>query len=180
MSSIARVVVDTNIFINNFVFFKKYKYDVKAYNILMNLMAKGKIDFVFSQDTIGELFYMMKNAINYHLKRNKRASRICKIALLFLNSYSVNTENMKKDPKYKNLKCSDPKDDMFLQCVVKSNAKYLISDDLKSKMKNVNLEGTEVLTAKEFVDKYDAKDEENAKDEAAVTEKNIEDNDIEK
>lgn len=166
MSNIGKVVVDTNVFINNFIFGEEHKEeDVIVFNILLESMDNNNIKLAFSQDTVGELFYVFKGKLKKHFNNLEWNDKMCEIALIFLYSCSVNTVNTIVDS------CADLNDNMFLKVAKQSQAKYLISDDLKSKMKDVNLEGTEVLTAKEFVDKYGTKDEGNAKDETAATEK---------
>lgn len=175
MSSIEKAVVDTNVFINNFIFGEKHKEDdVIAFNILLELISNNSIKLAFSQDTVGELFYVFKGKLKKYTQNSEWDDNICEIALIFLYSCSVNTINTIVDS------CADLNDNMFLRVAKKSHAQYLISDDLKSKMKDVNLGDTEVLTAKEFVDMYNGKNEESAEDETAAENQTNENNNTQK
>lgn len=145
-SNKVKIIIDTNVFVNNFIFPKTNV--LKVFEILSNLFLDSKIELVFSQETCGELFYVIKDKVNHYVKKKNRGKIIINIALLFLNSCTVNTSRTIAP------KCKDPNDNMFLKCAVKSKAKYLISDDLKSKMGEISLPDTIVLTAEEFIDEY--------------------------
>lgn len=144
-----KIVIDTNVFIYGTIPQLLIKEDNQTINIIENLLETDTIELVFSQDTIGELIYIFKNIIKHCVNDIiERESYMHKIMILFLNGYSINTTHTIAP------RCADPNDNMFLKCAIGSNATYLISDDLKSHMKDANLNDTKVLTAKEFVDIY--------------------------
>jgi putative PIN family toxin of toxin-antitoxin system len=156
-----KIVIDTNVFIHGIVLQKSYKEDSDVINILLDLLEKDIIELVFSQDTIGELVYVLKNIVKHKVKNiSKRKMYMYQVIMLFFEGYSVNTVKTIAPT------CNDVNDNMFLECAVESKAKYLISDDLKSRMGKVKLPNTMVLTAKEFIDKYNKINQ--AEEESAV------------
>lgn len=161
-----KIVVDTNVFIRGIILQDSYEDDSNAIDILSNLLENNKIELVFSQDTIGELIYMVKNIVKHKFTNpQKREIYMNQMVILFLEGYSINTSHTVAP------RCSDPNDNMFLKCAVQSQAKYIISDDLKSKMQDIDLGSTEVLTSEEFIDEYN-KNKENAKGEIAADKTN--------
>lgn len=156
-----KIVIDTNVFINGLIFPFEYKYDKDIINILFNLIDEEKIELVFSQDTIGELVYIFKNKVKHYIAKEEWEMYMCQIIIIFLRAYSVNT-TYTKTPR-----CIDPNDNMFLKCAKQSYAKYLISNDLKSKMSKVKSPYTTVLTSKEFLNIYNRINQQ-SKDESAV------------
>lgn len=61
-----RIVVDTNIFINSW-FSSKHLYC----DAVIDLISKNEAQLLFSQDTIGELFYVIKNIVLHLFDDNK-------------------------------------------------------------------------------------------------------------
>lgn len=138
-----KIVVDTNIFINAFIFPDDYPNDVDCWERIFNLINDEMAELVFSQDTIGELLYIMKNKVlNYIYDEVERVSILNSIVTMFLYSYSVNTERTIAP------KCNDKKDDMFLKCAVQGRASYIISNDFKSGMHDID--GLNVYSSEGF------------------------------
>lgn len=144
-----KIVVDTNAFVNSMIFPDEYVNDSNTLDSLLELMGNNKIELAFSQDTIGELLYIIKNKITHYIKKDKQIEYMCKIASLFFYSYSVNTSNTIAP------KCKDERDNMFLQCAIESRATYLISNDLKSGMHLIENLKYEVINCQKFVELYD-------------------------
>jgi putative PIN family toxin of toxin-antitoxin system len=155
-----KIVVDTNVFINGLIFSSENKDDENVINILFNLIDTDVVELVFSQDTIGELVYIYKNKLIHYVDIKKWEKHMYRIMMIFLYSYSVNTTHTRI------LKCKDPTDNIFLKCAKQSYAKYLISNDLRSKMSKVKSPYTRVLTSKEFLNIYH-KINQQSKDESA-------------
>jgi len=149
-----KIVVDTNVFINSMIFPKKHKKDLKAMKILFDLVEIDKVELVFSQDTIGELIYNMKNKILHNIKEmDEQIIAINTIADIFLYSYSVNTSSTITE------KCKDPRDDMFIECGVKGRANYIMTNDYESGMFAITQYDLKVLNCDEFIEIFGDKDE---------------------
>jgi len=149
-----KIVVDTNVFINSMIFPKKNEKDLEAMTLLYKLMRNYKIELVFSQDTIGELIYNMKNKILHNIKEmDEQIDSINTIADLFLYSYSVNTSSTITE------KCKDPRDDMFIECGVRGRADYIMTNDYESGMFNITQYKFKVLNCDEFIEIFGDKDE---------------------
>jgi len=138
-----RLIVDTNIFVRS-LFFQKMYFHCKT---LVDILKDENIDLVFTQDTVGELFYMVKTFIQIN-KVNYDDGLIImnKISKIFYNSIIVNTRDTIAP------KCEDAFDDMFLKCYVESHADYIITDDFKSRMNNIP--NIKVLESKDFMQKF--------------------------
>ena len=52
-------------------------------------------------------------------------------------------------------KINDPYDEMFLKTAIEGKANYLISEDRKSGMHKVELEGIRIVSSEEFVSMYE-------------------------
>lgn len=124
--------------------FSKTYYHCK---ILLDVVQNAdNIKLIFAQDTIGELFYVTKNCININNVNYKDGlEMINKISEMFYNSTLVNTTKTIAP------KCNDEYDDMFIKCYVESNADYILTDDLKSGMKDIS--NINVLQSKDFIQK---------------------------
>ena len=123
-----KIVVDTNVFVNSMIFPEDNINDTKALAILLDLIENNKIELVFSQDTIGELIYILKNKIIHYIKTEEQLNYMEQIAILFFYSYSVNTDKITCQ------KCKDPKDDIFVECAVQGRADYILTNDRSSGM----------------------------------------------
>lgn len=146
-----KMVVDSCIFIRSMVFAKNYESSAKTLDKLLELLEENKIELVFSQDTIGELIYVMKNKVLHYINNEKERFLIMdSITSLFYYSYSVNTE------KTISPKCKDKKDDMLLKCAKQGRATYLISDDFRSGMQLVDNLKFKVISSNQFIDLFDS------------------------
>jgi len=136
-----KLIIDTNVFIKKFFFENKYYHCKTLLDVITN---NDNIELVFTQDTIGELFYVSKLMIKINnIDYNDGLNIMNKISKIFYDSIIVNTKNTIAP------KCNDKFDDMFLKCYVESNANYILTDDFKSgmgKIPNIN-----VLESKKFI-----------------------------
>lgn len=141
-----KVVVDTQIFIRSW-FNDKYV----CCDTIMTLLDTDKLKLVSSRDTIGELFYVTKNFATHIFKNDKdtQLKYMNMVAELFLDSVSINTK------KTECQEIKDKSDMMFLKSAIESNADYLISDDKKSGLHGVELDGTKIVTSEDFIKIYD-------------------------
>jgi len=134
-----KVVIDTNIFINAWYFGNKYC------NTIMDMIDDRKLQLLFSQDTIGELVYIIKGfARKYNDVKSDAINDLKDIMVLFYYGTSINTKDTISP------EINDKYDDMFLKCAIEGNADYLISDDLNSGMHDVKDLGFKILNAKDF------------------------------
>lgn len=140
MKNKPKVVIDTNIFINGWFF------DNDSAIKVLNLIDKRKLQLLFGQDTIGELFYVTKNFARKHIKETRDVIKFLNgIIPLFYYSTSVNTMEV-KCPTTK-----DKYDNMFIRCAVQGKADYLVTDDFKSGMHKIKGLDFKVLSSRDFV-----------------------------
>jgi len=138
-----KVVIDTGIFISGL-----FQNNENCINIL-NLVEGNKLILYFSQETIGELIYIIKNFARYNIDdENERIELLYNIAELFYFSMSTNTMNTKIQS------CKDKYDNMFLKCASEGKVNFLISDDIKSGLHNIELGKTKILTSDDFIKRY--------------------------
>jgi len=136
-----KIVLDTNIFINGLFSSEEDNEYIK----IMNMVDNKQIYLLFSQDTIGELVYVAKNFARHNIIDIKNRILLLQYIMeSFYYSTSVNTINTITP------EINDKYDDMFLKCAMKGKANYLISDDFKSGMHNIDSLGFKVLSAKDF------------------------------
>ena len=136
-----KVVIDTNIFINGWYTEDNYC------NKIMEMINNRQLQLFFSQDTIGELVYIAKGfARRYYENKSDAINDLKDIMVLFYYGTTVNTRNTKSP------EINDKYDDIFLKCAIEGNIDYLISDDLKSGMHDINKFGFKVLNSKDFCD----------------------------
>jgi putative PIN family toxin of toxin-antitoxin system len=127
-------------------------------DIVINLIGKDEAEIVFSQDTVGELMYVMKNKITHYINEDDQLEFMNAISSLFFYSYTVNTECTKISETIK-----DKNDVMFLKCAKQSRANYIVSDDFKSGMHDVKT--VKVVGSKDFVSIFTSQLEDTAVDE---------------
>ncbi|MDI6812167.1 MAG: putative toxin-antitoxin system toxin component, PIN family [Desulfitobacteriaceae bacterium] len=144
MKRTIKAVIDTQIFIKSW-FANKYGYCDQ----ILDLIDQGTIRPVFSQDTIGELMLITKN-FAYHVIEDKenRLEILQNLARMFLDAISVNTQDT-IGPKLK-----DETDEMFLKAAIKGEADFLISDDFRSGLHQIDLEGIRIVSSEEFIAIY--------------------------
>ena len=136
-----KIVLDTNIFINGLFSSKEDNEYIK----IMNMVDNKQIYLLFSQDTIGELVYVAKNFARHNVADIKNRILLLQYIMeSFYYSTSVNTINTVTP------EINDKFDSMFLKCAMKGKADYLISDDFKSGMHDVDKLGFKVLSARDF------------------------------
>jgi putative PIN family toxin of toxin-antitoxin system len=137
-----KVVIDTNVFLRGW-FSEEYPSAIQV----MDLIDNRKLYLMFSQNTIGELVYMIKNFVRYNIDDvNTRLSILNGIMREFYYGTSVNTMNADE------VNIKDKYDDIFVQCAIEGRADYLISDDFNSGMHD--LEEIKCVSSKEFIDIY--------------------------
>ncbi len=139
-----KAVIDTQIFIKSW-FANKYGYCDQ----ILDLIDQGTIRPVFSQDTIGELMLITKN-FAYHVIEDKenRLEILQNLARMFLDAISVNTQDTIGS------KLKDETDEMFLKAAIKGKADFLISDDFRSGLHQIDLEGIRIVSSEEFISIY--------------------------
>lgn len=140
-----KVILDTNIFLYSL----SDDYESACVKIA-NLIEFKKIDILFSQDTFGELIYVVKHWSRKNIdNKNDRIKLLHHFVDLFYNSLSLNTANVSCP------KISDQSDEMFIKIALKGGAEYIISDDEESGMhSNSEIEklGIKVVKANEFIE----------------------------
>lgn len=142
-NSAIKVVLDTNIFID--ALFR----DIPSAIEILELIDSDNVAPCFSQETIGELMYVLKKQlINSNSDSDVRSGLMLAISEMFLNSKSCNTK-LSRSPRLK-----DRDDEMFVKCAIRGKVKYLISNDKKSGMHSLHSMKFDVVTSKEFIDEY--------------------------
>jgi len=143
MKNKPKVVVDTNIFIKGWFFD-----DISSTITIMDLIDKRKIQLLFSQETIGELVYVMKNFVRHNIEdKNEQVEMLKDLMILFYYGTSVNTSEVNVVP------LNDKYDEMFLKCAIKGCADYLVSNDFRSGLHQ--FEDIRVLSSDEFIKTYE-------------------------
>jgi len=138
------VVVDTNVFLDSWLD------DDKNCNNILDLILNRKLNLLFSQDTIGELIYITKKYAIKNMSSEKPRIALLKLVIeMFYWSKSIDTS------KTECPKINDPYDEMFLKTAIEGKANYLISEDRKSGMHKVELEGIRIVSSEEFVSMYE-------------------------
>lgn len=142
-----RVIVDSNVFVNSW-FSTKYFYC----DAVIDLINNDEIELLFSQDTIGELAYVVKKIVLDVHKEEKemQIEYMNNISYIFLNATSINTKGV----ICPNIK--DKFDKMFLETAIKGKADYVVSEDKNSGMHEVKLfYGTKVVDSEDFIKMYE-------------------------
>ncbi|MFZ5945822.1 MAG: putative toxin-antitoxin system toxin component, PIN family [Bacillota bacterium] len=138
-----KVVIDTNIFINSWFDNEPYCDQITA------LVDDNKLRLMFSQDMIGELFYIAKKYAIKHMSSEKpRLALLYNISDIIYKSESVNTINTI---------CAtleDVYDEMFLKCAIEGKADFLISNDFKSGLHNTKNLKTTIINSSDFINLY--------------------------
>lgn len=163
-----KIVVDTNVFVNGMIFSEEYINDTKTLAILLDLIENETIEIVFSQDTIGELMYIMKNKVMHYIKEEEQISFMSQLVTLFFYSYSVNTEFIYCK------ECKDKKDVMFIKCAIKGRANYIITNDYKSGLFAITKYKFKTINCEELIKLVEKKDGNN-KIKENIKDDNIED-----
>jgi predicted nucleic acid-binding protein len=116
----------------------------------MELIDSRKLVLLFSQDTIGELMYMIKQYSIIKINKDIiRVQLMHELADLFFYGISVNTS----ETTCPNI--NDSNDEMFLKCATEGKAEFLISDDFKSGMHLIKDAKVKVVSTENFIKAYD-------------------------
>lgn len=138
-----KLVLDTNIFLAGW-----FEGDENCEKIL-ELVRDRKITLLFSQETIGEFIYVLKNFTRYNIDDVEvRIQLLEYIAKLFYYSLSINTMNFEIE------KSEDPYDDMLLKCALKGEADYLVTDDFKHGLHARDYDSLIICSSIDFINKY--------------------------
>lgn len=131
-----RIILDTNVFVSG-IFFSGPPYEI------LDAWRRGKLALVVSPDILSE----------YDRVGQELASEFPNVDLApALELLAFKGEVVKAPPLTKRV-CSDPDDDKFLACAIASGTKTISSGD-KALRKTSGYAGIEVLSPREFVDKY--------------------------
>ena len=131
-----RIILDTNVFVLG-VFFSGPPYEI------LDAWRRGKLTLVVSPDILSE----------YDRVGQELASEFPNVDLApALELLAFKGEVVKAPPLTERV-CSDPDDDKFLACAIASGTKTISSGD-KALRKTSGYAGIEVLSPREFVDKY--------------------------
>lgn len=131
-----RVILDTNVFVSG-VFFSGPPYEI------LDAWRRGKLTLVVSPDILGE----------YDRVGRELASEFPTVDLapaLELLAFKGKVVNA---PPLTERVCSDADDDKFLACAMASGTRVISSGD-KALRKTNGYAGIEVLSPREFVNKY--------------------------
>lgn len=144
MKKTTKIILDTHCFIHF------WTSNDECYSYIFNeIVAKAKARLLFSQETIGELMYLIKTFSNKQdISEDDCLSMLKELSQFFYDGKSVNTKYINMDF------CKDPDDDMFLEVALAGNADYVISDDRKSGIHKYNYGRFKVMTSVEFVNHW--------------------------
>lgn len=139
-----KVVLDTNVFIHGWF------YGDEDCQTILKLVKKRKIYIGFSQDSIGELMYVSKNfARNFIRKEENRLSFMSDISKLF---YYGSSANISQIPDIDTIK--DKTDLMFVKCAFVYEADFLVSNDYRSGMFDIDGQSFHVVNTSDFLKVY--------------------------
>lgn len=131
-----RSILDTNLLVSSLIFQQS-----TAAEAVAKVFEVSEI--VTSDDTLMELKYVLqKPKLHRYVAPEK--------AMVFYLSYKRITTNISILTKVK--ACRDPKDDMFLELAVNSQANYIITGDQDLLVLHP-FRQTQILTASQFLDK---------------------------
>ena len=130
-----RIIIDTNIVISGAFFNGLPKTILKS-------VADEKFDVFISDEILKEYH----KSVNEMLEKDKYH--------LNFALFEAFMKNIKMIESKSNVKiCRDPDDDKFINCAIDAKAIYIVSGD-KDLLTIGQYEDIEILTAKEFYDKY--------------------------
>ncbi|PKF90527.1 putative toxin-antitoxin system toxin component, PIN family [Bacillus sp. BA3] len=121
-----KLVVDTNVFVESF-----FGPEENASCHLLTNLEELNIRLLFSQDTVGELFYILKRTCNeLGLELEDAQDVLFAATQLFQQGKSINTNYHKH--KIDKLLINDENDQMFVDTAFAGNATHLVTFDMKS------------------------------------------------
>lgn len=139
-----RLVIDTNIFVDSIFNMNE--------TICFELISKlDEIDsrLLFSQNTIGELLYIVKRQANeLHWDDVAKAGILHSISDTFLAGKSISTKQLDRSRVPTTV---DPDDQMFVDLAFSGNADFIISEDYRSGMFNLNNIPFRVCTPEQYL-----------------------------
>lgn len=140
-----KVVLDTNVFINALFFQEPSSVQI------IKLVQARKIELVFSQDTLGELMYVIKSFVEKKITDPKKQEKVfLGIAKLIFFSETVNISGMGDIPEIK-----DKEDVKFMNTAIAAEADYLVTRDFRSGLNTVSWVACSVLTPYQFMNVMD-------------------------
>lgn len=138
-----KVVFDTNVIIDGLTGSRE-----DCENIINHLDSE-KYRMRFSQETIGELLYISKGIAHREFKdEDNRVAFVQNISGLFFYAKSVNTLKVRDKLE---VYCDDKFDDMFLECAYAGEVDYLVTNDIKSGLLNIDSYDFKIITSRQFL-----------------------------
>jgi putative PIN family toxin of toxin-antitoxin system len=131
-----KVVIDTNVFMSG-VFF------TGPPSKILEAWRDQRIRIVVSPDILEEY----RRVGDLLAKRFPGIDMGLILELLMLNAETVSSESLPEPV------CSDPDDDKFFACALKSGARFIVSGD-KHLLKASGYKGLQVISPRKFVDDY--------------------------
>lgn len=131
-----RVILDTNVFVSG-VFFSGPPYEI------LDAWRHGRLTLVVSPEILSE----------YDRVGRELASEFPNVDLAPALELLAFKAEVVKATHFTEPVCSDPDDDKFLACAIASGTKIISTGD-KALRKTTGYAGIEVLSPREFVDKY--------------------------
>ena len=131
-----RVVLDTNVFVSG-VFFSGPPFEI------LDAWRHGRLTLVVSPEILTE----------YERVGQELANEFATVAVAPMLELLAFKGEVVSAPALAEQICSDPDDDKFLACALASSTKVISSGD-KALRKTSGYAGIEVLSPREFVDKY--------------------------
>lgn len=117
-----RVVVDTNVFIG------AWFDEIKSCMDIIDLIDNGDIIPLFSLDTMGEAFYMIRKFAIEQDPLEKALEKVKLLSEFMFYGESIYTKETETED------CYDSDDTIFVKCAIKGKADYLITNDWRSGM----------------------------------------------
>jgi putative PIN family toxin of toxin-antitoxin system len=131
-----KVVLDTNVFISRIFFSGPPHQILKAWR-------DGKINLVLSEKIFDE-YFRVAEVLSERFTQIQLAPIL---ELLMLEAEFTSAFDLPKPV------CTDPDDDKFIECAIAGKAEAIISGD-KHLLKVSGYHGIDVMTPREFVDKF--------------------------
>lgn len=150
-----KAVIDTCVFIEGV-----FGEEDNDSQILLSSMEDFEMRTVFSQDTIGELMYILKRECNLMGLDEQEISDILFDAIIyFQKGKSTNTRSVKS--RRNRVRIRDKDDQMFVDAAVSSKANHLITLDHRSGILNLKNMNFNCTTPSKFLSDYGKKEEAN-------------------
>ncbi|MEZ7172875.1 putative toxin-antitoxin system toxin component, PIN family [Sporosarcina sp. OR05] len=139
-----KVVFDTNVIIDGLL---GHRSDCEE---IIDCFNAGIFRAAFSQETIGELMYITKKIANQELQlEEEKIAFLLYIADMFFYYKSVNTLKIRGNLE---VYCNDKFDDMFLECSYAGHVHYLVTNDTKSGLLDINCYEFKIVPSIEFLE----------------------------